>query len=763
MIARAPGTDLHVREVEGAELARWDDAVRRFPHRIVHLRAWIRSLEASGRGRAVHLLFERSGEVVGCLPGLVTSVAGVRIFGSPLSGWQTVSMGPAFDPARVSTAELVAAATDHLERRHRVAHIELMHGGLDPEAMRALGFEGRPVVTYQAPLFPGDPERAFSAMKDSARRNVRRGERLGLVVRFRDDEAFVAEHYAQLQAVYRRGGHAIPFSRQRVLECFRHLRDAGALLAPAVYLPAGRTSIATGMFLIEGGELLLWGWAHVPRYRWYRPTELMTWAVMQRAMAAGCNRFDLMGAGDFKAKFGATPDLTKQRWMRSRPGWLLPARHLAESGFRWQQAVRGRVARFAARVGEGLSRGREDRASACVLGDVDLVRALGLAGVPCAVVAPRRDASHHSRAVRAAVDWADPWERPLALVESLVEFGTAQPEPPVLFYQDDGALLLVARHADRLRQAFRFVVPDAALVEPLVDKARFHALAARLDLPVPATVALFPGAEPYREDVGVEYPLLLKPLTRRPERWEPIAGEGKAVRLDGPAALRTLWPRLAASHLPVLAQTLIPGPETAVESYHVYVDPRGERVAHFTGRKIRTRPAAFGDTTALEITDAADVAELGHDIVRRLGLTGVAKLDFKRGVDGRLLLLEVNPRFTLWHHAGAVAGVNIPALVYGDLTHRPRPRVPQARPGVRWCKVWSDWPMARAQGVSLVTWLTWAARCEALSAFAWDDPMPLLGAGLARGVARLSRPAAARRRRSALVLGPARPSAGNSL
>ena len=758
---------LHVREATGPDLDRWDDIVRRFAnHRVVHLRAWVESLETSGRGRPVYLVFERDGETVACLPGLVTTVAGLRLFGSPLSGWQTVSMGPAFDPARVSTADLLAATVQYLERHHHVAHIELMHSGLDPDSMRALGFEGQAVPTYRAPLFPGDPDRAFRAMKDSARRNVRRAERLGLVVRFCEDERFVDEHYAQLCEVFQRGGHAIPFSRQRVLECFRHLKAAGALLAPAVYLPAGRTSIATGMFLIEGTELLLWGWAHLAHYRWYRPTELMTWTVMQQAMRAGCEQFDFMGAGEFKAKFGAEPDLTKWRWMRSRPGWLLPARHAAESAFRWQQAVRGRTARFAARAGAMVMprahTGHDLRASACVLGDVDLVRALGLAGVPCTIVAPRGDASRYSRFVRAAVEWMDPWERPDDLVEALVEHGTRQPEPPVLFYQDDAALLLVARHAGRLRQAFRFVVPDAALVEQLVDKARFHTLAARLGLPVPPTQALFPGDEPYREDVGIDYPMLLKPLTRRPEQWEPIAGAGKAVRLEGPEALRALWPRLATAHLPVLAQSLIPGPETQIESYHVYVDERGERVAYFTGRKIRTRPAAFGDTTALEITDAPDVAEVGQDIVRRLALTGVAKLDFKRGPDGRLHLLEVNPRFTLWHHAGAVAGVNIPALVHGDLVHQPRPpRTFRARAGVRWCKVWSDWPMARAGGVPFLQWLLWAAGCEALSAFAWDDPMPLIGAGWARGMARLARPAAARPRPPQLVLRPARPSGGH--
>ena len=56
------------------------------------------------------------------------------------------------------------------------------------------------------------------------------------------------------------------------------------------------------------------------------------------------------------------------------------------------------------------------------------------------------------------------------------------------------------------------------------------------------------------------------------------------------------------------------------------------------------------------------------DVVARLGFRGVIKLDFKEDErDGCLYLLEANPRFNLWHHPGAIAGVNLPALVYSDL------------------------------------------------------------------------------------------------
>ena len=357
MISLVSSGRLQLREASSDEVAGWDHLVRRFAnHRVVHTTAWIRSLEGSGFGRPRFLVLEKSGEIVGCLPGLVAEIGPLRLFGSPPPASQTASMGPAFDEQRVGTAELMDAVIPYLEQRLGIHHMEIMSPDLDPAAMLATGFRAESWPTYRVRLVPGDEARALKGLKDSARRNVVRGRKLGLIVRFEQDEGFVDEHYAQVKEVYVRGGHVINFGLQRVLECFRRTRDAGSLIAVSVYLPDGSTNIATGMFTIEGTELLLWTWAHRAEFRWYRPTELMTWTVMQRAIAAGCDSFDLMGLGEFKTKFGAELDERKYRWVRSRYRWLGHLRDLAASGLHLQQVVRGRIARWGSTQIRGVER-----------------------------------------------------------------------------------------------------------------------------------------------------------------------------------------------------------------------------------------------------------------------------------------------------------------------------------------------------------------------------------------------------------------------
>ncbi|HXL07652.1 MAG TPA: GNAT family N-acetyltransferase [Gemmatimonadales bacterium] len=335
-----------VREATAGELEAWDTLIARFwNHRVTHRRSWIESLAGSGCGQPLYLVWEKRDEVVGCMPGLLARVGLWRGFGSPLPGWQTVSLGPVWDRRRVSARELLALLVPYLQLVHHVSYIELMTSDLAPALMRALGFRGEPAPTFRAALYPDDEQRTFRSLKDSARRNVRRAERLGLLVRTEEDESFVDEHYDQLREVYLRGGNAVPFSRRRVHQCFRHMKQAGRLVAVSVRMPDD-TCIATGTFFVDPPELHLWMWAHRTRYRWYRPTELMTWTVMQRALRAGCVSFDLNGEGVFKEKFGAVPDLTKHRWVLSNPPWLTSLRFWAERGYRLQQAIRGHVARL---------------------------------------------------------------------------------------------------------------------------------------------------------------------------------------------------------------------------------------------------------------------------------------------------------------------------------------------------------------------------------------------------------------------------------
>ena len=362
---------------------------------------------------------------------------------------------------------------------------------------------------------------------------------------------------------------------------------------------------------------------------------------------------------------------------------------------------------------------------ALVMGDVDLVRALGVAGITCAFFGRPDEPARLSRHVAVSLPWIDQWERQEELVAALLDFARSQPEQPVLFPQTDATLLLTSRYRERLAQAFRSTLADRELIEQLVDKSRFQELAARHALPVPRAERLRPAPGEPPPELDVPFPVVIKPLTRTPG-WTRLAGQSKALRMLSAEDLAGVWPMLRELPTDLLAQELITGAESRIESYHVYVDESGAVAGEFVGRKIRTFPANYGRSTAVEIVDLPDVARLGREVLSRLALRGVAKLDFKRDHRGRLHLLEINPRFNLWHHPGALAGVNLPATVYADLTGRPRPEAASTPRSVSWCDPLQDLRAAHAAGISPRAWLGSLLRCRAISGLAWQDPVPFL-------------------------------------
>lgn len=370
---------------------------------------------------------------------------------------------------------------------------------------------------------------------------------------------------------------------------------------------------------------------------------------------------------------------------------------------------------------------------ACVMGDIDLLRPLGMAGIPCAVVTRPGTMPRFSRYTYASIKWNDPWKNPEKVLENLMKFGRSQTEKPVLFYEHDALLKIVSRYRNELRSVFRFVIADTDLVDNILDKNKFHDLAERVGLPVPRTKLLDANSERDWNNIDLEYPFIIKPVTRSPALWDPVAGTAKAVLIESPEELRRFGERAASeAKFELIAQQFVAGPESAIESYQVYVDQNGEIAGEFTGKKIRTYPPELGHSCSLTISDSGDLAELGRELVKKLDLRGVAEFEFKRDPDGRLFLLEINPRFNLWHHLGAAAGVNLPAIVYADLVGLPRPALTNARAGVRWCRVWQDMLSSRAAGMPLREWFSWAKSCEVKRGIAWDDPLPLIFGGVWR-------------------------------
>jgi predicted ATP-grasp superfamily ATP-dependent carboligase len=379
-------------------------------------------------------------------------------------------------------------------------------------------------------------------------------------------------------------------------------------------------------------------------------------------------------------------------------------------------------------------RSRENMPWACLLGDISMVRALGKSGIPVAIAtADTSDKSVHSRYCKEVVDvpgWA---KDPAATFSALTGWAENQDAKPVLFYQTDTDLLWISRFESQLAKYFRFVIPDSELVLDLVDKSRFFARAGNCGIPIPPT-AIISDTRSFREQIDnwSSFPCILKPITRTDAWHRILSKDKKALHINSHDELTSVLERLQDESAALILQSLVRGGEENVLSYHAYVGKDQEVLVEFTGAKIRTSPRQFGFSTYLEITDDQTVRDLGRDIVKNLGFYGVLKIDFKRDDEsGRLYVLEINPRFNLWHHPGVIAGAPIPAVVYWDCVDPARiPRFTKARSGVRWMRPRSDLrsfsEYRSANELSTIKWLYQAIAVDVNEGFEISDLGPVV-------------------------------------
>lgn len=80
-----------------------------------------------------------------------------------------------------------------------------------------------------------------------------------------------------------------------------------------------------------------------------------------------------------------------------------------------------------------------------------------------------------------------------------------------------------------------------------------------------------------------------------------------------------------------------------------------------------------------------ELAAAGFGVLGVSGYKGIAHVEFKRDPrDGRLRMIEINPRPALWFQLASTAGVDIVAAAADDLSGRPIAPGREQRDGVRW-------------------------------------------------------------------------------
>jgi predicted ATP-grasp superfamily ATP-dependent carboligase len=254
---------------------------------------------------------------------------------------------------------------------------------------------------------------------------------------------------------------------------------------------------------------------------------------------------------------------------------------------------------------------------------------------------------------------------------------------PVLIASSDRFVSAIARHASALSDHY-LLSPGTALQGLLADKHTQYELAAGHGMPMPLTQFARTVDEVRQFARTVRFPCLLKPTHFR--EWlrcptdHPLYARKVAIA-HSPEHLVDTYKQAATFNPLVILQEIIEGPDTGKRVYLSCYDAGGRRIANAMFKELRCEPLGFGPATVTEPVDDPETDAICDRFLRSLGFVGLCEIEMKRDArDGRVKLIEANPRLSGGGDAAPYAGVELCWLHYLDvLGHPVSPVAPSSR------------------------------------------------------------------------------------
>jgi len=379
-------------------------------------------------------------------------------------------------------------------------------------------------------------------------------------------------------------------------------------------------------------------------------------------------------------------------------------------------------------------RGRHGRVPAVILGlganGLGYLRSLGVRGIPTIALDVWRDPAMHSRYCIPLVV-PHPERDPDGLIRALRGLADAWEAPVPLLPTGDAFVLFMAQHKKELQQMYTMNIPSYESALLCVNKRLQYELAQRRGIPMPHTV--FPGDSDLESVVSdLTFPCLLKPYYSH--RWREYLhdiGESgnKVIEVSGRAEFEAAYRSVRRSGLDFLVQEKIRGGDDRLWAVQTYIDATGAPKAIFTKRKLRQYPRGAGDSSCQVGERNDEVASLGLNLLSAMHHRGCGGVEFKEDPrDGRLKLIEANPRSLASNHHAVVSGVDIPFIHYGDVGGEPVRTRDSFEEGIKWVHLARDIPAfleyRAARDLDLGGWIASlrGRRCHAF--FDRSDPLP---------------------------------------
>ena len=296
----------------------------------------------------------------------------------------------------------------------------------------------------------------------------------------------------------------------------------------------------------------------------------------------------------------------------------------------------------------------------------------------------------------------------------------------VLFPERDEHVEWALDHWDDANAVADMPLPaDREAVVRLRRKDVLPRVAAEAGVPSPGTV-LADGDDAVR-DAGLRAPMVVKAVEG--QEFALTFGQKALVAESVDEALAVA--RVASDRgFQTIVQEIVPDSHERIYSLLAYVARDGRPLVTLVGRKVRQGPLRFGTSAVFEVDYEPTVLDQGLRLLQAAGYTGIAHVEFAQDPrDGEFRVLEVNTRLPVWAALAANRHLDLPRIVYDDLSGREVSPLPTFKDDLTWVYLAKDvhvsLQMARRRELGPRRFLReYLRQPKARAIFARDDPLP---------------------------------------
>ena len=155
----------------------------------------------------------------------------------------------------------------------------------------------------------------------------------------------------------------------------------------------------------------------------------------------------------------------------------------------------------------------------------------------------------------------------------------------------------------------------------------------------------------------------------------------------------------------------------------------GEIITSIMARRSRQHPMDFGHaSTYAELVDISEMKEHAKKFLNLIGYYGIGEVEFMHDPkDESYKLIELNPRIWGWHSLAIAAGVDLPYLLYKDMTGE-KIEPPTKLRNVKWVRLVTDLPTVITEilkkNMKLSDYINSMKGEKEFAVFCKDDPIP---------------------------------------